>query len=66
MDFRRALDTKEPVARPSKPPEVVGALPLYLVRVLTELGKTEREIAALSVDEAERVVHEHWSQPRES
>jgi hypothetical protein len=41
-DFWTALETKEPVARPSGPPEV-EALPAYLVRVLkTELQMSRR------------------------
>jgi len=62
-DFWRALDTGQPVVRPSKVPEDVPRLPLYLVRVLTKLGKGDAEIAALSVEEAERIVHEEWSRP---
>jgi hypothetical protein len=30
-----------------------------------ELGKTEAEISDLSAEEAERLVREHWSQPRD-
>jgi hypothetical protein len=64
-DFWAALETKEPVARPSDPPEV-EALPAYLVRTLkTELHLSEAEIAELSPEDAQRLVHEHWSQPLE-
>ena len=63
-DFWRALETGEPVARPSEPPEVAPRLPLYLVRVLREeLGMSEAEIAKLSAEKAQRRVHEHWSRP---
>lgn len=63
-DFWRALETAEPVVRPSRPPKAAPALPLYVVRVLEdELGKSESEIAELSIEEAERLVHEHWSRP---
>jgi hypothetical protein len=65
-DFWAALDTKEPVARPSEPPEEVS-LPAYLVRTLkTELQLSEAEIAELSLEEAQRLVHEHWSHPEQS
>ncbi len=62
-DFWRALASGQPVVRPSDIPEEVPRLPLYLVRVLTQLGKSNAEIAALSVDDAERIVQEHWSRP---
>jgi hypothetical protein len=64
-DFWRALETGEAVARPSAPP-AQEAVPAYLVRVLKdELHLSEAEIAELSPAEAERLAHEHWSQPRE-
>jgi hypothetical protein len=60
-DFWTALETKEPVPRPSDAP-TLEALPLYLMRVLKdELHLSEAEIAELTRDEAERLVHEHWS-----
>ena len=61
-DFWAALENKEPVARPSEPPEEEAALPAYLVRVLKdELHLSEPEIAELSLEEAQRLVQEHWS-----
>ena len=63
-DFWRALETGEPVSRPSAAPSVESGLPAYLVRVLkAELHLSEAEIAQLEPTEAERLVHEHWSQP---
>ena len=63
-DFWTALETKEPVARPSDPPEA-EALPAYLVRMLkTELHLSEAEIAELSPEDAQRLVYEHWSKSR--
>ena len=65
-DLWRALDTGEPVARPSEPPDEEAALPAYLARVLKdELHLGETEIAALTPAEAERLVHKHWSRPKE-
>jgi len=65
-DFWRALETGEPVARPSVPPEAEAALPAYRVRVLKdELHLSEDEIGELTPADAERLVHEHWSRPKE-
>jgi hypothetical protein len=63
-DFWAALESGEPVDRPSAPPEADGTmLPAYLVRMLkAELHLTEDEIAALSPEEAKRRVDDHWSQ----
>lgn len=62
-DFWAALETKAPVARPSEPPKEEAALPAHLVRVLKdELHLSEPELAELSLEEAQRLVHEHWSQ----
>jgi hypothetical protein len=64
-DFCRTLETGEPVARPSEPPVATPGLPAYLVRVLEdELHLSEAEIAEQAPAEAERLVHEHWSQPK--
>jgi hypothetical protein len=64
-DFWRALETGEAVPRPSEPPTADPGLPAYLVRVLkTELHLSEPEIAKLEPSEAERLVHEQWSQPK--
>jgi hypothetical protein len=64
-DFWGALETGEPVTRPGEPPEAALAIPAYLVRVLKdELHKTEAEIAEVTPEEAERLVHEHWSRPQ--
>jgi hypothetical protein len=64
--FWRALETGHEVARPSEPPAADPGLPAYLVRVLkAELHLGEAEIASLALSEAERLVHEHWSQPKE-
>lgn len=61
-DFWRALETGEPVVRPSEPLEAEPGLPAWLVRVLTmELRLSESEIAELTSAEAERLVYEHWS-----
>jgi DNA-binding transcriptional regulator YiaG len=63
-DFWRALSTGAAVTRPSEPPTAEPGLPAYLVRVLkSELHLSEAEIAELALAEAERLVHEHWSQP---
>ena len=61
-DFWAALETGEPVPRPSEPPAEEAAIPAYFVRVLkTELLLSEPEIAQLSPEDAQRLVHEHWS-----
>jgi hypothetical protein len=66
-DFWTALESKEPVARPSEPPGEEATLAAYLVRVLKdELHLSEREIAALSPEEAQRLVHQHWSQSEQN
>jgi len=63
-DFWRALETGEPVERPSAPPEAEATLPAYLARVLErELHLSQEEIAALSEEEAKRLADEHWSKP---
>lgn len=65
-DFWRAVETGEPVARSSEPSAAEPGLPAYFVRVLkAELHLSEAEIAQLAPAEAERLVHEHWSQPKE-
>lgn len=65
-DFWRAIETGKPVTRPSRPPATEAALPAYAARVLKdELHLSEDEIARLTSAEAERLVHEHWSRPRE-
>jgi hypothetical protein len=65
-DFWTALETKEPVARPSDPPEEEAAFPAYLVRVLKDdLHLSEAEVAELSREEAQRLVHQHWSRSQE-
>ena len=65
-DFWRALETGQEVARPSEPPAADVGLPAYVVRVLkTELHLSEAEIAKIAPSEAERLVHEHWSQPKD-
>ena len=65
-DFWRALDIGEAVARPSEPPSAEPGLQAYLLRVLKEeLHLSEAEIARLTPPEAERLVHEHWSQPKQ-
>lgn len=60
--FWEALRSGRPVERPA-PVEPEGPKHrLYVVQVLTrELGMSENEIANLTVEEAERLVHEHWS-----
>ena len=64
VDFWAALKTGEPVARPSEQLDDEALLPAYLVRVLKdELHMSEPEIAELSQEEAQRLVHERWSQP---
>jgi hypothetical protein len=63
-DFWNALKTGAPVERPSSPPEAGATLPAYLVRVLErELHMSQKEIAALTEEEAKRLVEEHWSKP---
>lgn len=65
-DFWHALETGEAVGRPSEPPAADPGLPAYLVRVLkVELHLSEAQIAKLALSEAERLVHEHWSQPKD-
>lgn len=65
-DFWAALKTKEPVARPSAPPADQADLPAYFFPVLRdELHLSEAEIAELAPQDAERLVHEHWSRPQE-
>ncbi len=65
-DFWAALEAGEPVARPSERPEEEATLPAYLVRVLKdELHMSEAEIAELLPEEAQRLVHEHWSRSQE-
>jgi DNA-binding transcriptional regulator YiaG len=63
-DFWNALETGEPVARPSSPPDADATLPAYVIRVLErELHLSQKEIAALTEEDAERRVDEYWSQP---
>jgi predicted RNA binding protein YcfA (HicA-like mRNA interferase family) len=63
-DFWQAVEKDEPVERPSTPPETEVTLPAYVVRVLDrELHLSHEEIAALSEDEARRLVEGHWSRP---
>ena len=63
-DFWTALEKEEPVARPSEQQKEEATLPAYLVRVLKdELHLSEPEIGELSLEEAQRLVHERWSQP---
>lgn len=65
-EFWKALRTGQPVERPAPVEETRSGHKLYVVRVLKhDLGMTEEEIARLSVEEAEHLVHEHWSRPRE-
>ena len=62
-DFWTALEKEEPVARPSEQQKEEATLPAYLVRVLKdELHLSEPEIGELSLEEAQRLVHERWSQ----
>lgn len=64
-DFWSALETGEPVDRPSAPPEPGPTLPAYLARVLEgELHLPQEEIARLTEEEARRLVEEHWSRER--
>ena len=60
--FWETLQSRRPVERPA-PVEPAGPKhKLYVVQVLTrDLGMSEDEIARLTVEEAERLVHEHWS-----
>jgi hypothetical protein len=59
-DFWRAFETGKPVERPSALPEAEPALPAYLVGVLErDLHLSQDEIAALSEEEAKRLVEEH-------
>ncbi len=63
--FWETLRAGQPVERPA-PVESPSAPRhrAYVLRVLTqELRKTEEEIAQLSAEEGERLVHEHWSRP---
>ena len=63
-DFWQAVEKGEPVERPSTPPEAEVTVPAYLGRVLErDLHLSKEEIAALSEDEARRLVEEHWSRP---
>jgi hypothetical protein len=63
-DFWNALETGEPVTRPSSPPEADATLPAYVIRVLErELHLSQEEIAALSEEEAKGLVDANWSQP---
>lgn len=62
--FWETLRTGRPVERPAPVEPAAPRHKLYVVQVLArELGMSEDEIAGLSVEEAERVVHEHWSRP---
>jgi hypothetical protein len=63
--FWETLRTGRPVERPA-PVEPAGPRhKLYIVQVLKrELGMSEDAIARLTVEEAERLVHEHWSRPK--
>jgi hypothetical protein len=62
--FWETLLSGRPVERPAPVEAAPPRHKLYVVQVLTrELGMSEDEIGRLSVEEAERLVHEHWSRP---
>lgn len=64
--FWNAVKTGEPVDRP-QPDERVGVVEhdAWVAAVLVgEFHMAPDELATLSREEAERLVHEHWSRPR--
>jgi hypothetical protein len=62
--FWETLRSRRPAERPAPVEPAPPRHKLYMVRVLTrELGMSEDEVADLSVADAERLVHEHWSRP---
>jgi hypothetical protein len=63
-DFWRAVETGQPIERPSAAPAEPLALPLWVVTVLVdELHLSQEEISRLSPEEAIDRVHQHWSEP---
>lgn len=65
--FWTAVKTGEPVDRPQpdEPLEVVEHHAWVVAVLVGELHMSAEELAALSREEAERLVHEHGSRPRE-
>jgi hypothetical protein len=62
--FWECVQTGQPVDRPVELDDVPPGHPAWVVNVLVgELHMTGDEIADLSREEAERLVHEHWSKP---
>ena len=54
----------EPVDRPAPVEEPVYQHPAWIVNVLSgQLHMSDDDIAKLGAQEAERLVHEHWSRP---
>jgi len=63
--FWEVLRTGQPAKRPAMLPDETVKHPAYVVRVLKQnLGKTEKEIARLSLQQARRMVEEYWSRAR--
>lgn len=64
-EFWEAIRSGDEVDRPvPTDDEETVEHPLYVVRVLSgDLRMSPTEIEALSAEEAERLVHEHWSKP---
>lgn len=65
--FWEVLSTGRPAPRPAPAPAPEPpAHPLWVVDVLErDFGLSEQEIAALSPDDAQRMVWQHWSKPRQ-
>jgi hypothetical protein len=64
-DFWECIRSGRPVDRPVPVEAAPKEHPAWVVQVLAgELHMTGEEIMALELDEAERLVQEHWSRPR--
>jgi hypothetical protein len=63
-EFWSCLHTGEPVVRPVSVDEAPVEHDAWVVAVLAgELHLSPDDIARLTVEEARRIVHEHWSRP---
>lgn len=64
--FWEAIRSGQPVDRPAPVEEPSVVLPTWVMSVLAnDLHLSAAEIEALSPEEAEALVHEHWSRPAE-
>ena len=62
-DFWRALETGEPVVRPSDEADPEPQIETWVFFGLLKQGLTEEEIRALAPEDARRLLHERWATP---